>query len=59
MPTTVMFDANESAFDVAGESALDEAADTVTVQRGVLLQVLAVWWQHDSDIICRNFLQPV
>jgi hypothetical protein len=43
MPSAVMDDVNERAFDVVGESALDEAAGIVTVQRGVLLQVLAVW----------------
>ena len=43
MPSAVMNDVNERAFDVAGEPALEEAADTVTVQRKVLLQVLAVW----------------
>ena len=43
MPSAVMDDVNERAFDEAGEPALEETADTVTVQRGVLLQVLAVW----------------
>ena len=43
MPSALINDVNERAFDVAGEAALNEAADTVTVQRGVLLQVLAVW----------------
>ena len=43
MPSAVIDDINERAFDVAGEAALDEAEDTVTVQRGVLLQVLAAW----------------
>ncbi len=43
MPSAVMDDVNERAFDVAGELALDEVFGTVTVQRGVLLQVLAVW----------------
>jgi hypothetical protein len=42
MPSAVMDDMNERALDVAGEPALDEAAGTVTVQRRVLLQVLAV-----------------
>jgi hypothetical protein len=43
MPSAVMDDVNERAYDVAGEPALDEAGGIVTVQRGVLLQVLAVW----------------
>ena len=43
MPSAVIDDINERAFDVAGEAALDEAEDAVTVQRGVLLQVLAAW----------------
>lgn len=43
MPSALINDVNERAFDVVGEAALNEAADTVTVQRGVLLQVLAVW----------------
>ena len=43
MPSALINDVNERAFDVTGEAALNEAADTVTVQRGVLLQVLAVW----------------
>ena len=43
MPSAVIDEVNERAFDVVGEAALAEAADTVTVQRGVLLQVLAVW----------------
>lgn len=43
MPSAVMDDVNERAFDVAGEPALADAADTVIVKRGVLLQVLAVW----------------
>lgn len=43
MPSAVMDDVNERAFDVAGEAALDEVEDSITVQRGVLLQVLAAW----------------
>jgi hypothetical protein len=43
LPSAVLDEVNERAFDVAGEPALDEMADTVTVQRQVLLQVLAVW----------------
>ena len=43
MPSAVLDDVNERAFDVAGEPALAEEADTVTVQRRVLLQVLADW----------------
>lgn len=42
MPSAVMDDVNERAFDLVGEPALDEAGGIVTVQRGVLLQVLAV-----------------
>jgi hypothetical protein len=36
-------DVNERAFEIAGEPALDEGADNVTVRRQVLLQVMAVW----------------
>ncbi|MDP3422484.1 MAG: hypothetical protein Q8S32_01845 [Burkholderiaceae bacterium] len=43
MPSAVMDEVNERAFDVAGEPALEETANNVNVQRGVLLQVLAVW----------------
>jgi hypothetical protein len=43
LPSAVLDEVNERSFDVAGEPALDEMADTVTVQRQVLLQVLAVW----------------
>jgi len=43
MPSAVIDDINERAYDLAGEAALEEAGDAVAVQRGVLLQVLAVW----------------
>lgn len=43
MPSAVMDNVNERSYDVAGEPALDEAGGIVTVQPGVLLQVLAVW----------------
>ncbi len=42
MPSAVMDDVNERAYDVAGEPAVEEAGGIVNVQRRVLLQVLAV-----------------
>jgi hypothetical protein len=43
LPSALINDVNERAFEIAGEPALDEATDNVIVQRGLLLQVLAVW----------------
>lgn len=43
MPSAVIDDVNERAFDLAGEAALTDDMDSVAVQRGVLLQVLSVW----------------
>ena len=43
MPSAVIDDINERAYDLAGEAALEEAGDDVVVKRRVLLQVLAAW----------------
>lgn len=43
MPSAVIDDINERAYDLTGETALDDDGDAVTVQRGVMLQVLAAW----------------
>lgn len=43
LPSAVIDDINERAYDLAGEAALDDDGDAVTVQRGVMLQVLAAW----------------
>ncbi len=43
MPSAVIDDINERAYDLAGEAALDQSGDAVAVQREVLLQVLAAW----------------
>lgn len=43
MPSAVIDDINERAYDLTGEAALDDSGDAVTVQRAVLLQVLAAW----------------
>lgn len=43
MPSALLNDVNERAFEIAGEPALEEGAISVTVQRNVLLQVLTVW----------------
>lgn len=42
-PGAVIDDINERAYDLTCEAALEEAGDVVSVQRGVLLQVLAAW----------------
>lgn len=43
LPSAVIDDINERAYDLTGEAALDDSGDSVTVHREVLLQVLAAW----------------
>lgn len=43
LPSAVIDDINERAYDLAGEAALEDDGDAVLVQRDVLLQVLAAW----------------
>lgn len=43
LPSAVIDDINERAYDLAGDTALDNSGDAVTVHREVLLQVLAAW----------------
>ncbi len=43
LPNALIDDINERAYDLAGEAALDDDGDAVTVQRDVLLQVLTAW----------------
>lgn len=43
MPSALINDVNERAFEIASEPALEESDNNVTVHRGVLLQVLADW----------------
>lgn len=43
MPSALINDVNERAFQIVGVPALEESTDIVSVQRAVLLQVLAIW----------------
>ena len=43
LPSAVIDDINERAYDLAGEAALEDSDGAVSVQREVLLQVLAAW----------------
>ena len=43
MPSAIIDEINERAYDLTGEAALDESGEAVIVHRGALLQVLAAW----------------
>lgn len=43
MPSAIIDDINERAYDLAGEVALEETGDAVAVRREVLFKVLAAW----------------
>ena len=51
LPSAVIEDINERAFDLVGEAALEEDGERVTVYREVLVRVLETWDTPSARVI--------